>query len=686
MLFKLSVRNLRKSMHNYAIYFATLILGVAVFYVFNAMESQTVMLNVSKSTNNIIELMNNTLSVISIFVSFVLGFLIIYASDFLMKRRKKEFGIYMLLGMGKRRIAAILLIETFLIGVLSLGIGLLVGIAASQGMSAVIADMFEADMTKFAFVFSKHAFFMTIVYFLIMYMVVMLFNTLVISKTRLINLLNAHKKGERQMAKNPFICMLVFIISAAVLGSAYYNVSGNFQNIASTTSLVIQIVKGILTTFFIFWSLSGLILFFVTRCKKFYYKNLNCFTVKELASRINTTVFSGSIICLMLFITICVLSSAMSVRKAINDNINILVPMDLNLVKYCDKEEPQMEPVSQILEKTGMDTSNFKDVTELISYQGKNNTFTLADTLGEYVEINLKNLSKKDAGMMRSYFEHHTEEVVKISDYNRAAKAYGIPQYSLLEDEYMIIANYDDIGNTRNEGLKLGTEITIGGKTYRPKYKKCQDGYLHMNSNHSNSGFLVVPDSADLKDFEPYTFYYLANYKADTKKAYKKIADMVDSDTFANKLNPDNKSWSSIIINSKSHITANSIGLTAMIVFIGLYLGIIFMIASAAILALKELSEAADNKEKYDILRRIGTDEHMLFRSLFTQCALFFGLPLLLACIHSIFGIQTCCFILDTFGRSGLAWSIFVTALIILAVYGVYFLITYLCSRRIIRE
>lgn len=677
-------------MHDYAVYFATLILGVAIFYVFNAMDSQTVMMDVSKSTQDIIKLMNTTMSAISVFVSFVLGFLIIYASNFLMKRRKKEFAVYMILGMGRRRIAGILLIETILIGALSLVIGVCVGVAASQGMSVVVANMFEADMTQFQFVFSEHAFVMTVIYFVIMYLVVMVFNTLAVSRTKLINLLNAHKKGEKHTAKNPVFCMIVFLVSAVVLGSAYYNVTANVKNLTSEMDILMQIVKGIITTFLIFWSLSGLLMFAASRNKKFYYKKLNCFTVKELASRINTTVFSGSIICLMLFITICVLSSATSIKKSINDNLKELVPMDLNLIMNADVDDrenfQEITSISEIMERTDTDASKFKDVTEFVTYWNRDNHFTFADTLGEYAEVYIKMLGDNGWSNAEDYVRENAEEVMHISDYNRVAKAYGISQYTLAEDEYLIVANFESMVEVRNEGLKRGTEISIGGKSYHPKYKTCRNGYIAMQSNHSNFGVVVLPDSADLGDFEPYGAYYLANFDTDSDEEYKKLADQIDSEEFHARLNPENKSWAYVDVGSRTEIGANSIGLAAMIVFIGIYLGIIFMIASAAILALKELSEASDNREKYRVLRKIGVDEHVLHRSLFTQSAMFFGLPLVFACVHSIFGIQTCCYILETFGKSGLLWSILVTAALILAVYGVYFVITYFCSRRIIKE
>ena len=139
MLFKLSIKNIRKSIRDYAIYFVTLVLGVAVFYIFNAIEAQTSFLMVSDSTADALKLMVQVITGLSVFIAFVLGFLIVYASRFLMKRRNREFALYMILGMRKGAIAAILSIESIAIGILSLAAGLLIGIGASQLMSTLVA-------------------------------------------------------------------------------------------------------------------------------------------------------------------------------------------------------------------------------------------------------------------------------------------------------------------------------------------------------------------------------------------------------------------------------------------------------------------------------------------------------------------------------------------------------------------
>ena len=196
MLFKISLSNIRKSLKDYAIYFFTLVLGVAVFYVFNAIETQTSFLKVNEDQREMIKVLTTSISAVSVFIAVVLGLLIVYASRFLMKRRNKEFALYMMLGMSKWRISALLLCETVIIGIGSLFVGLLIGVGLSQVMSAVVANLFEADMNAYKFTVSGSAITKTIIYFGIMYAVVMLRSGFVISKCRLITLMNSGRLRE----------------------------------------------------------------------------------------------------------------------------------------------------------------------------------------------------------------------------------------------------------------------------------------------------------------------------------------------------------------------------------------------------------------------------------------------------------------------------------------------------------
>ncbi len=677
MLCKLSLKNITKSMKDYAIYFFTLILGVAIFYVFNAIDSQTVMFKVSGRTYEIIKLMTSILSAISVFVSFILGFLIIYASRFLIKRRNKEFAIYLTLGMSKRKISLILFFETLLIGLISLIIGLGLGVFLSQLMSVLVANMFEADMTKFQFVFSQSACLKTLIYFGIMYLIVIIFNTIIINKYKLIDLLSSSKKSEKVKLKNPYVCIVIFIISVIVLGLAYYLVTDGFEKLTTADQILIPIIMGIVSTFTLFWSMSGLILKLVMSLKNIYYKGLNSFIVRQISSKINTMVFSMTIICLMLFVTICVLSSSLSLKNSMTKNLKELVPMDIEFTKPVNREEgngfSEIEvndskiSIEKTLEKLNLNPEEeFKD--------------TLSFNIYEDESIILKSLLINSLDEIYKEYPfllyNQTIDLMKLSDYNALAEKFNLEKYNLKENEYIVIVNYDYMASIINTGLKNNPELLLNNETYHSKYKKCQDGFYELNSSRSNTGFIVLPDKA-LENHTSIAEFLVANYKNDKEKTEDKIDEVLSN-------NYNKTTW--LTYNSKIDIAKASVGLGALVTFVGLYLGIIFLISSAAILALKELSESTDNKERYNMLRKIGASEEMLNSALFKQIGIFFATPLLLAIIHSIFGIKFANFLLESMGTKGLLLSNIMTAIFLVTIYGGYFILTYLCSKNIISK
>lgn len=691
MLFKLSLKNMKKSFKDYAIYFITLVLGVAVFYMFNSLDSQEAMLKVSSSTKEIIKLMINMLGMVSVFIAIILGLLIVYANNFLINRRKKEFGIYMTLGMGKRQISKILLIETIFVGIISLLIGLVICIFASQLMSILVAKLFQADMTKFEFVFSKNACIKTCLYFAIMYLAVLIFNAFTISKYKLINLLTASKKNEKIKIKNPILCVVVFIISSIGLGYAYWIVTKKvftLSNINETTkAIILAVILGIITTILIFWSISGFILKIVESKKSIYLKGTNMFVLRQIHNKINTTVISISIICLMLFMTITALSSSLALKNSMQKDIENLTPVDINLYKTANLDnskesiseeikEDTKKPISYTLKENGVDINILKDIVEVPVYEISDLTWekSLGDAVGDV---------RKQFPMMNL---ETPEMIMKLSDYNKIAKLYGNKEYSLEDVEYLIISDYEGIADLRNMGLKKNAKITINGNEYKPKYKKCQDGFIEISTSKTNVGIIIVPDTINLNEINQKLWFLAANYNAKNDAEKDKIEYIFsneDSD-FNQKLH---KSKNSLSRHTKVHLFESSIGLSTIVVFIAIYLGIIFLIVSCAILALKQLTESSDNIERYVILRKIGCDEKMINKSLFEQIAIFFMLPLILAIIHSIFGIQFALSIFNTLAsKDQLLPSIILTIIVMSSIYGCYFLATYIGCKNIIKE
>ena len=659
MLFKLSLKNIKKSFKDYAIYFLTLVLGVAIFYVFNAMDSQQAMLELNDAEKEIIGLMNEFLGGVSIFVAIVLGFLIIYASRFLIKRRKKEFGIYLTLGMGKRDVSKILLMETFIIGIISLVAGLIIGIIASQFMSIVVANLFEADMSEFTFVFSKAAAIKTIFYYVIIYLIVMIFNVFAVTKYKLIDLLNASKKGEKIKVRSLGLSVVIFLIAAVILGIAYYFAT---QRLDSLDLFGTSILLGIIGTFLLFFGISGFILKLVQSNKKLYLKNLNIFILRQINSKVNTTVFSMSIICLLLFFTITIFSSAWSINMSLKNDLQYGTPADVLVYTYSDAEG---KTAKNILTKVGYNLDNFAKYTESYTYG-----FDTV-TVGSLLTPILNDVQKDYPNLLVDNWL----PVMTISDYNKIASFYGNQTYTLNEDEFILVADYEQMLQYENKALAKGVTIQIGDKTLHNKYKECVEGLLQMSGNKSNTGIVVVPDNIDISLSEITKNFLAANFKGDKDEANSELMSYMDE------INGEGA-----VADTKIDIYTASTGLRAIMIFIGLYLGIIFLISSAAILALKELSDSSDNKEKYGMLRRIGVDDRKLNKALFIQIGIFFMLPLLVAIIHSVFGIMSASKIMESMSVTTNISSIAMTALLIIAIYGGYFIVTYFTSKRIINE
>ena len=663
MFYKLSISNVKRSFKDYAIYFITLILGVCIFYVFNSMDSQTAMLTVTSRQHEMIDLLIQVLSYVSIFVSLILGFLIIYASRFLIKKRNKEFGIYMTLGMSKRKISFLLLIETFIIGLISLAVGLLIGIALSQITSIFIANMFEADMTKFTFNFSNTAMIKTIIYFGIIYFIVMVFNTIIVNKNKLINLLQASKKQEKIRLKNPIVCIILFVISVVMLLAAYYLVTDGIEKLIQydISILLIPISLGVVGTVLFFYSVAGMLLKILSKCHNLYSKNLNNFVFKQISSKINTMVISISIICIMLFITLCLLSSAFTIKNFFNDSINKYAPVDFELIGIYNDKNKEID-LNNFIESDEIIQNNVKDIMIVSDYYDENLDY--GTSLGEY---------ENEMREKYPYVEYDSKvSIMSESDYNKLAKIYNLDTVKLEKGEYAIVSNYET--NIYQEVLNRNSIINIFGNDLKP-YKNLVDGFQMIGGNPTNLGFFVVQDDVIDKESK-HEIILVGNYSTNDEKIIEKIESKITDYT---------PSFPTIK-DTKFEIKESSVGLSAIVTFIGLYLGIIFLISSSAILALKELSDCIDDKNKYKILRQIGAEEKGINMALFKQTLIFFMLPLSLAIIHTIFGLKFCTWILNSMGVKDILDGSVITFAFLILIYGIYFIITYMCSKNIIKE
>lgn len=665
MLFSLSVKNFKKSIRDYSIYFFTMILGIAVFYIFNAIETQTAMMEVTKTKAAIIDMMNGVMDGVSIFVSFILGYLIVYASRFMLKKRKMEFGVYMTLGMSRVKIAGILWMETIWMGVISLVAGLLVGMGISQFMSLMVSHLFQADVSRFVFVISWKAVVKSILYFLIIYTVVMILNTIAICRTKLIDFMTEGRKKEKNLLKNPVVSVVIFLLAWGILGYAYYNVTAGSENLESEFQVLAQVLFGIVGTILVFWSFAGFFMWILGKMPKIYYKKINSFVFGELSNKLNSTVISCSVICLLIFMTICILFSAFARKDFKEAEAKKLAPVDISMVKDLGDGKT----IEEIMEEKDISGKDFQDTLNLTTYE-----------LPEVTQGNIVGDAVDRERFGEAYLNQQIE-LLSVSTYNQAAEKYHLPTYKLEENQYLIIADMESAVGIFNMGLKENPELSIKGKTYYPKEKTCQDGFLMMNYDPQNMGFILVPDSVKFTEAEQKKNYFIADYAKDTKAFREKM-----DEEFFERLNGEKRDEFSVYFTTQSSVYDDSIGSSAMYIFLGLYLGTCFLISGSAVLSLKMLSDAADSKEKYRILQKLGCDQKQICRGLRKQNGMVFLLPVILAAVHSVFGIQVCMEMLSIYETKGTAPALVLTMILIGMIYGGYYLVSQFGCEKIVRE
>lgn len=677
MLVRLSLANVRRSLRDYAVFFFTLVIGVTLFYAFNAVGSQTAMLKLTAERGRIVNLLQEALTAVSLFVIVVLGLLVVYASRFLMKRRHKEFALYLLLGMDRRKVAHMLLLESAILGVAALGVGLVLGIVVSQVMGHFVGSLLVPDGVAFHFSVSGGAIIKTIAFFAVIYLMVMLLNARSVGRTKLIDLLQSAKRSESIKLKSPVLCVLVFLVACVILGFAYYMVGWESLSI-SEAALFFYIVIGSIGTFLLIWAVSGLLLRIVMSLQKVYYRGLNSFTFRQVSSKINTVVFSMTVICLMLFFAICALASAFSLQGGMRAGMErCLADFEVKTTEILpsDPAAPTFDDVVERYARYGYNLpSHFSEYVHFRSYHDPSSAADgLGGAAGELVHVNAV------AGAIR------------LSDYNALMALYGREAMDLGEDEFALVCDYEENKRAYDRVLDTGIEVTLFGHTLRSAYPDTVDGFVDLSTGRSNTGVFVVPDDV-VDDSTAMADYFIGNYRADTDEQRQAVEeqcvaehDAVDQMMSGEDGGEDEPSFRLQLV-TRIGAADSAMGMGALLAVIGLYIGLVFLVASGAILALRELSDSVDSLPRYETLRKIGADEDEIARSLFAQTAIFFLLPLVLAFVHAVFGMKFMSTYIALAGNGGMLAGTIVTAVIILLVYGGYFALTYRGSLRIIRE
>ena len=658
---KIAFKNVKKSFKDYTIYFFTLMLAVCIFYTFNSVESQKAMSEITSSGESYVDILSKVISYVSVFIAFILGSLILYANNFLVKKRNKELGIYMTLGMSKNKISKILILETIIVGILSLISGLILGLIFSQGLSILVVKLFGLKMSTYSFVISGKAMIKTVLYFGIMFLLVMIFNSFVISKYKIIDLLTVGRKTEEVKFKSNIVYLITFILCVISLVTAYKLILEVGLLGIKDKKFLISILLGVVGTFLFFFSLSGFILYIVKKNKKIYFKGLNIFIVKQINSKVNTNFISMSVICLMLFMTIGMLSTGFSFKNAIESGLKDSTPYDASANLYIDEGE-KANDIQKSLEYIGV---KFNKEDKVVYYD----LYTDNKTISEALNLNAN---------MRSLMNY-----MKLSDYNKIRALDNQNAIELNKDEVLITSNYANTLEAIQNYVKNNDSIKIENKSYKIKDKKVIEENLKTDFMKDNMITVIVNDDV-CDNMTLISSNVNVNFVGEGKE--KRESDFTNKIYSYKTTDTDYDKIGFVLGASRTEIYESNKGMTTIVLFIGIYIGIVFLISSMSVLALQQLSEASDSIDRYKSLKRLGASEKDINKTIFIQTLVYFSLPVILAFIHSVIGIKVANDFVSVYNKPDIMGSSLITAGIFMIVYIIYFYITYSGYKNIVKN
>lgn len=724
MLCKLAWGNVRRAGRDYLVYLLTLTLGVTVFYAFNTISMQVDIAGIDEK--GLAQVMGSMLGNLTYFLAGVMAFLMVYANNFIMKRRKKEFGLYQVLGMGRGRVATIMALETVIVSVGAFVAGIVLGVGLSQLMTFFTASLFKTQIANFHFFFSVHAFNLTLACMLVMFVLTLLLNLRAVRRTKLIELMGAERRNESIKTRNPWIAIAIFVVGVVLVGVAYYRLLRDGFPLTATDSKLQEAMNqfGITTamvtvgTFALFWGLSGMLIKLLQSLRGVYWRGLNMFTVRQLAAKVNTVCFSMGVIAMLLFLAITSVTCGMSIANVMNENLERYNPVDVSQT-YVYYTPETLDYYKEYVNPSEADRMVLADSTVDLypAWHGKgksadNNDETgkkvdIADVAGEHVQIDSylsyplggSDPSVTPSEMCKTMGEKLPKafggsnadmtglSVTPASQYNKLRQMMGKEPVHIGHDQYLLTCDMGgELVDMYTKYMAGGHTLTLGGHELKPAADKSDEdtAAIANSAMGSNGGTVVVADELlSQLNLQPYSSSLLVNYKQgmDTTEADESIKYTVLDNLLVDGKEPG--SWGAFITRSEMYTQAAQ--MNGLISYLAIYIGFVLVVACAAILSIQQLSNVADGSRSYRVLAQIGCDDRQIRHSVMAQQAVFFLFPLAVGLAHSFVALKVIIELVSIFGNMSIGGTVGLTCAIFLAAYGGYFLVTYLMSTGMVR-
>ena len=676
---RIALGNVRRSIRDFGIYFLTLVLGVAVYYAFNSVTQQSAVLRLSGNMRTLVQELGTIIRGVSIFVAVLLAFLVLFGNRFLIRRRKREFAIYLTLGMDRRHVSGIVAMESLAVGAGALVVGLAVGVLLSQALLYATARLFNTHVTGFGLMFSGQACAYTVMSFAIIFLVVGALNVLEVSRFRLIDLMNADRKGEKSLVRNLPLSVALFVVSLALIGVAYHELRVNgMYAIDWRFNLATALVS--VGTFLLFFSVSGFLLRLGQSARGFYLRGLNMFALRQLSSRVNSAWVSISIVCAALFLAITSTCGGFAIVSSINQSVSAITHYDVSVAMYSTAQTSHASNAGDVSGsgKEALLKASIPDWDSLVADSARIDLYQ-----DPSMRLNLKALRGDTGVALPDSFAKYTNGldkvpiyVVSLSQYNAILALRGDKPATLKANEALVTTDMNNMVSfwqrvaLKREGFDfLGTAMRLRARSTTMEYQ---------NSVNTSVGTIVVPDAAlESKRAQLEPLSSLLNVKAADSRAEARLYKEVVKAHQPGLL---------FAAGSKSTAKEEVVGLTAIVGYLALYIGFVLFVSCAAILAIQQLSDVAESAPRYRVLFDLGAERSMVNHAILAQIATYFLFPLVVALAHSYVALGVLGGVIKSLGVLDFLRPLGVTMAIVLVLYGGYFLLTYGMARGVIGE
>ena len=724
MLCKLAWGNVRRAGRDYLVYLITLALGVTVFYAFNTISEQAASAGLSKEIGDVI---GSITSGLTVFLAAVMGFLMVYANNFIMKRRKQQFGLYQVLGMGRGQVALVMTLETAIVSLGALAIGLACGIGLSQLMTFFTASLFRTQIASFHFFVSAGAALFTVECLIVIFLVTLVFNLRVVAKAKVIDLMGARRSNETVAVRNPWVSAALFVVGCVLVGVAYERLlrdgipvtmdsQEEMSRFGITTALVV------VGTILLFFGLSGFLLKALQAAHSLWWRGLNMFTLRQLAARVNTVSMSMAVISMILFLALTSVTTGMSMANVMSEGVERGTPADYTTqVAYHSptairqlQESEQGAGLEAGTSTEGLaSTTRPVDVLDAATRQAQRSdgsTVNLAAIAGASVQVDVYDAAPaageqplvstaefaRAAGKTLPQAINTGDDrdsamgIMSESTYNHYLAFRGKEGVSLGADGYLVTSDLGaSVVDIFNAALVAGHEVTLGSHTLRPTRATVDtDASTFVNmATGSNPGTLVVPDEVLASLNLPVQYsYLLVDYPAgsDASAIDKKFGNAANYGTVTDAAGQDVGSFG--LDSTRISVYESTDSVNGLISYLSIYVGFVLVVACGAILTIQQLSGVADAQPSYRLLAELGTDATSLRRSLLAQQAVFFAFPLVVALAHSAVALKVIVNVVETLGSLTIGGTVGLTCAIFVMCYGGYFLLTYALGAGMLRE